>query len=207
MNIANKLTLSRIIMIPFILFFLLPLPYCETCAFSGFIVSAPGRVIAFVLFVLAAMTDLLDGMMARKQGLVSNFGKLVDPIADKLLVLAVFTAFVQLGRISTYVIVLIAAREFIVTGIRVISVEQGQVIAASWFGKIKTIFQIVTLGALMFEPIIVQWFDPSLPFLGYGQPWTIPGDVLVAVTLLLTVFSGLDYWLKNREFLSGTLRV
>ncbi|NLB28026.1 MAG: CDP-diacylglycerol--glycerol-3-phosphate 3-phosphatidyltransferase [Clostridiaceae bacterium] len=207
MNIANKLTLSRIIMIPFILFFLLPLPYCETCAFSGFIVSAPGRVIAFVLFVLAAMTDLLDGMMARKQGLVSNFGKLVDPIADKLLVLAVFTAFVQLGRISTYVIVLIAAREFIVTGIRVISVEQGQVIAASWFGKIKTIFQIVTLGALMFEPIIVQWFDPSLPFLGYGQPWTIPGDVLVAVTLLLTVFSGLDYWLKNREFLSGALRV
>jgi len=164
-------------------------------------------VIAFVLFVLAAMTDLLDGMMARKQGLVSNFGKLVDPIADKLLVLSVFTAFVQLGRISTYVIVLIAAREFIVTGIRVISIEQGQVIAASWFGKIKTIFQIVTLGALMFEPIIVQWFDPSLPFLGYGQPWTIPGDVLVAVTLLLTVFSGLDYWLKNREFLSGTLRV
>lgn len=207
MNIANKLTLSRIIMIPFILFFLLPLPYCETCAFSGFIVSAPGRVIAFVLFVLAAMTDLLDGMLARKQGLVSNFGKLVDPIADKLLVLSVFTAFVQLGRISTYVIVLIAAREFIVTGIRVISIEQGQVIAASWFGKVKTIFQIITLGALMFEPIIVQWFEPSLPFLGYGQPWTIPGDVLVTITLLLTVFSGLDYWLKNKEFLSGALRV
>ena len=206
MNIANKLTLSRIIMIPFILFFLLPLPYCETCAFSGFIVSASGRVIAFVLFVLAAMTDLLDGMLARKQGLVSNFGKLVDPIADKLLVLSVFTAFVQLGRISTFVIVLIAAREFIVTGIRVISIEQGQIIAASWFGKIKTIFQIITLGALMFEPIIVQWFDPSLPFLGYGQPWTIPGDVLVAITLLLTVFSGLDYWLKNREFLSDELR-
>ena len=207
MNIANKLTLSRIVMIPFILFFLLPLPYCETCAFSGFIVSAPGRVIAFVLFVLAAMTDLLDGMLARKQGLVSNFGKLVDPIADKLLVLSVFTAFVQLGRISTYVIVLIAAREFIVTGIRVISIEQGQVIAASWFGKVKTIFQIITLGALMFEPIIVQWFEPSLPFLGYGQPWTIPGDVLVTITLLLTVFSGLDYWLKNKEFLSGALRV
>ncbi len=207
MNIANKLTLSRIVMIPFILFFLLPLPYCETCAFSGFIVSAPGRVIAFVLFVLAAMTDLLDGMLARKQGLVSNFGKLVDPIADKLLVLSVFTAFVQLGRISTFVIVLIAAREFIVTGIRVISVEQGQVIAASWFGKVKTVFQIITLGALMFEPIIVQWFDPSLPFLGYSQPWTIPGDVMVAITLLLTLFSGLDYWLKNKEFLSGALRV
>lgn len=207
MNIANKLTLSRIVMIPFILFFLLPLPYCETCAFSAFIVSAPGRVIAFVLFIMAAMTDLFDGMLARKQGLVSNFGKLVDPIADKLLVLSVFTAFVELNRISTYVIVLIAAREFIVTGIRMVAVENGLVIAASWFGKVKTVFQIITLGALMFEPILVQWIDPSLPFLGYGAPWTIPGDILVGITMLLTLLSGLDYWLKNRTLLSDTLKV
>ncbi|MCK9176487.1 MAG: CDP-diacylglycerol--glycerol-3-phosphate 3-phosphatidyltransferase [Clostridiales bacterium] len=207
MNIANKLTLSRIVMIPFILFFLLPLPYCEACAFSGFIVSTPGRVIAFMLFILAAMTDLLDGMLARKQGIVSNFGKLVDPIADKLLVLSVFTAFVQLNRISTYVIVLIAAREFIVTGIRMVAVEHGLVIAASWFGKVKTVFQIITLCTLMFEPIIVQWIDPTQSFLGYGTPWTIPGDILVAVTLLLTVFSGLDYWLKNRALLSDALKV
>ncbi|NLB51153.1 MAG: CDP-diacylglycerol--glycerol-3-phosphate 3-phosphatidyltransferase [Clostridiaceae bacterium] len=207
MNIANKLTVSRMILIPFILFFMLPLPYCETCAFSGFIVSAPGRVIAIVLFILAAMTDLFDGMLARKQGLVSNFGKLVDPIADKLLVLSVFTAFAQLGRISTYVIVLIAAREFIVTGIRLVGVEHGLVIAASWFGKIKTVFQIITLSTLMFEPIIVQWIDPGLPFLGYGQPWTIPGDILVAVTLLITVFSGLDYWLKNKVLLASALDV
>ncbi|HHX29837.1 MAG TPA: CDP-diacylglycerol--glycerol-3-phosphate 3-phosphatidyltransferase [Clostridiaceae bacterium] len=206
MNIANKLTLSRIVMIPFILFFLLPLPYCETCAFSNFIVSAPGRVIAFVLFIIAALTDMLDGQLARKQGLVSNFGKLVDPIADKLLVLSVFTAFVQLHRLSTYVVVLIAAREFIVTGIRMVGVEQGHVIAASWFGKVKAIFQIVTLGALMFEPLIVQWIDPSQPFLGYGAPWTIPGDILVAVTILLTMFSGLDYWLKNKALLSDTLK-
>jgi len=193
-------------MIPLILFFLLPLPYCETCAFSGFIVSAPGRVIAFVIFILAAMTDLLDGMLARKQGLVSNFGKLVDPIADKLLVLSVFTAFVQLGRVSTFVIVLIAAREFIVTGIRMVGVEHGLVIAASWFGKIKTVFQIITLCTLMFEPIMVQWINPELPFIGYGQPWTIPADILIGITLLLTLFSGLDYWLKNKEMLAGTLK-
>ncbi|HZK42433.1 MAG TPA: CDP-diacylglycerol--glycerol-3-phosphate 3-phosphatidyltransferase [Clostridia bacterium] len=207
MNIANKLTLSRIVMIPFILFFLLPLPYCETCAFSAFIVSAPGRVIAFVLFIIAAMTDLFDGMLARKQGLVSNFGKLVDPIADKLLVLSVFTAFVQLNRISTYVILLIAAREFIVTGIRMVAVEHGLVIAASWFGKMKTVIQVITLGALMFEPIIVQWIDSSLPFLGYGAPWTIPVDLLVGLTLLMTLLSGLDYWLKNRALLSDALKV
>ncbi len=194
-------------MIPFILFFLLPLPYCETCAFSGFIVSAPGRVIAFVLFVLAAVTDLFDGMLARKQGLVSNFGKLVDPIADKLLVLSLFAAFVQLGRISTYVIVLIAAREFAVTGIRMVGVEHGLVIAASWFGKVKAVFQFITIGALMFEPILVQWIDPSLPFIGYSSPWTIPGDILVAVTVLLTALSGFDYWLKNKELLSNTLKI
>lgn len=194
-------------MIPFIIFFLLPLPYCEACAFSSFILSAPGRVIAFVLFILAAVTDLFDGMLARKQGLVSNFGKLIDPIADKLLVLSVFTAFVQLNRISTYVIILIAAREFIVTGIRMVAVEHGLVIAASWFGKIKTVFQIICLGTLMFEPILVQWLDPHLPFLGYGAPWTIPGDLLVGLTVLLTVLSGLDYWLKNRELLSDALKV
>ncbi len=194
-------------MIPIILFFLLPLPYCETCAISGFIVSTPGRVIAFVLFILAAMTDAFDGMLARKQGIVSNFGKLVDPIADKLLVLSVFTAFVQLNRISPYVIVLLVAREFIVTGIRMVAVEHGIVIAASWFGKIKTIFQVITLCTLMFEPILVQWLEPSLPFLGYGAPWTIPGDILVAVTILLTVFSGLDYWLKNRALLADALKV
>ncbi|NLA70995.1 MAG: CDP-diacylglycerol--glycerol-3-phosphate 3-phosphatidyltransferase [Clostridiaceae bacterium] len=207
MNIANKLTLSRIILIPFILFFMLPIPYCETCLFSQFIVSAPGRVIAFVIFILAAMTDMLDGMLARKQGLVSNLGILLDPIADKLLVLSVFVAFVQLHRISTFVIVLIAAREFIVTGIRMIAIENGIVIAASWFGKLKTVFQIITLSALLFEPIIVQWLDPTNPFLGYGSPWTIPGDILVGITLLLTVLSGLDYWLKNRELLSGALKV
>lgn len=203
MNLPNKLTLSRIILIPFILFFLLPLPYCETCTFSTLIVSVPGRVIAFVLFILAALTDLFDGMLARRQGLVSNFGKLLDPIADKLLVLSVFTAFAQLGRISSYVIVLVAAREFLVTGIRLVAIEKGRVIAASWFGKIKTIFQLITLGALMFEPMIVLWFDPSLPFLGYGRPWVYPGDILVALTLILTVLSGLDYWLKNRDLLKG----
>ncbi len=204
MNIANKLTLSRIIMIPVILFFMLPLPFGKDTAFSGFILSAPGRIIALIFFVIAALTDLLDGMFARKQGLVSNFGKLFDPIADKLLVLSVFVAFAALGRISTYVIVVIAAREFLVTGIRQIAVDRGVVIAASWFGKIKTLFQIITLIALMFEPIIVQWIDPAKPFFGYGTPWTYVCDILVAVTVLLTVFSGLDYWLKNKSLLRGS---
>ncbi len=205
MNIANKLTISRIIMIPFILFFMLPLPFGKDTAFSGFILSAPGRTIALILFIIAALTDMLDGMLARKQGLISNFGKLFDPIADKLLVLSVFMAFVALGRVSTYVIVIIAAREFIVTGIRQIAVDRGVVIAASWFGKIKTLFQIITLIVLMFEPIVVQWIDSTQPFFGYGTPWTYACDILVAVTVLLTVLSGLDYWLKNKNLFAESL--
>lgn len=199
MNLANRLTISRIILIPFIMFFMLPVPYAETSAFSGFIISPPGRVIAFVLFIVAAVTDMLDGMIARKLDTVSNFGKLIDPIADKLLVLGVFTAFVQLGRVSPYIVLIIALREFFVTGLRLLAIERGQVIAASWFGKVKTVVQIVALALLLFEPIVIQWIDRTQPFLGYGSPWTIPGDVLIAVAVLLTIFSGIDYWLKNKD--------
>ncbi len=205
MNLANKLTISRIILIPFILFFMLPLPFGKNTAFSGFILSAPGRIIALILFVIAALTDMLDGMLARKQGITSNFGKLFDPIADKLLVLSVFVAFTALGRVSTYVIVVLMAREFIVTGIRQIAADRGIVIAASWFGKIKTISQVITLIALMFEPIIVQWLDRDMPFFGYGAPWTYACDILIAVTVLLTIFSGLDYWLKNKHLLADSV--
>jgi len=137
MNMANKLTLSRILLVPFILFFLLPLPWAEDAAFSRFVLSSPGRSIAFVLFILAALTDAFDGLLARKQGIVSDLGKLLDPIADKILVISVFTAFVQLGRVSTYILTIIIARELIVTGIRQVAAIRGTVIAASWFARSK----------------------------------------------------------------------
>ena len=207
MNLANKLTISRIIMIPFILFFMLPFPSGKDTAFSGFILSAPGRIIALILFIFAALTDLFDGLLARKQGMTSNFGKLFDPIADKLLVLSVFIAFTALGRVSTYVVAVLMAREFIVTGIRQIAADRGVVIAASWFGKIKTVSQIITLIALMFEPIIVQWVDRDQPFFGYGTPWTYVCDVMIAITVLLTLLSGLDYWLKNKHLLTDSAGV
>jgi CDP-diacylglycerol--glycerol-3-phosphate 3-phosphatidyltransferase/cardiolipin synthase len=196
---ANKLTLSRILLVPFILFFLLPLPWAEDAAFSRFVLSSPGRSIAFVLFILAALTDAFDGLLARKQGIVSDLGKLLDPIADKILVISVFTAFVQLGRVSTYILTIIIARELIVTGIRQVAAIRGTVIAASWFGKIKTVIQVVTLIVLIFEPIVANWLDPSLPFLGYGAPYSLPGDIMIAVSAIITVLSGLDYGIKNKD--------
>ena len=199
MNMANKLTLSRILLVPFILFFLLPLPWAEDAAFSRFVLSSPGRSIAFVLFILAALTDAFDGLLARKQGIVSDLGKLLDPIADKILVISVFTAFVQLGRVSTYILTIIIARELIVTGIRQVAAIRGTVIAASWFGKIKTVLQVVTLIVLIFEPIVANWLDPSLPFLGYGAPYSLPGDIMIAVSAIITVLSGLDYGIKNKD--------
>ncbi|NLZ66493.1 MAG: CDP-diacylglycerol--glycerol-3-phosphate 3-phosphatidyltransferase [Clostridiaceae bacterium] len=199
MNMANKLTLSRILLVPFILFFLLPLPWAEDAAFSRFVLSSPGRSIAFVLFILAALTDAFDGLLARKQGIVSDLGKLLDPIADKILVISVFTAFVQLGRVSTYILTIIIARELIVTGIRQVAAIRGTVIAASWFGKIKTVIQVVTLIVLIFEPIVANWLDPSLPFLGYGAPYSLPGDIMIAVSAIITVLSGLDYGIKNKD--------
>lgn len=207
MNLANKLTISRIVMIPFILFFMLPDTFGKGTAFSNFVGSAPGRIIALILFIIAALTDMLDGMYARKQGAVSNFGKLFDPIADKLLVLSVFTAFVAIGRVSTFVVIILMTREFIVTGIRQVGAERGVVIAASWFGKVKTVAQILTLIALLFEPIIVQWLDRDQLFFGYGTPWTYVCDILIAVTVLLTLLSGLDYWLKNKRLLSDSVDV
>ena len=199
MNMANKLTLSRILLVPFILFFLLPLPWAEDAAFSRFVLSSPGRSIAFVLFILAALTDAFDGLLARKQGIVSDLGKLLDPIADKILVISVFTAFVQLGRVSTYILTIIIARELIVTGIRQVAAIRGTVIAASWFGKIKTVIQVVTLIVLIFEPIVANWLDPPLPFLGYGAPYSLPGDIMIAVSAIITVLSGLDYGIKNKD--------
>jgi CDP-diacylglycerol--glycerol-3-phosphate 3-phosphatidyltransferase/cardiolipin synthase len=178
---------------------LLPLPWAEDAAFSRFVLSSPGRSIAFVLFILAALTDAFDGLLARKQGIVSDLGKLLDPIADKILVISVFTAFVQLGRVSTYILTIIIARELIVTGIRQVAAIRGTVIAASWFGKIKTVIQVVTLIVLIFEPIVANWLDPSLPFLGYGAPYSLPGDIMIAVSAIITVLSGLDYGIKNKD--------
>ena len=134
MNLPNKLTILRMIMIvPFVVFMLVPIG------------GAAGKWIALALFVIASLTDLLDGKIARKYNLVTTFGKFMDPLADKLLVCSALICLVELGRIPAWIVIIIISREFIISGFRLVASDKGVVIAASWWGKFKTTFQMVMI--------------------------------------------------------------
>ena len=138
MNLPNKLTLFRVILIPFFVFFLLA-PY-----FEGY-----GNYIAVAIFIVASITDFLDGKIARKYHLVTNFGKFMDPLADKLLVSSALICLVDLNKIPAWIVIVIIAREFIISGFRLVAADNGVVIAASYWGKFKTAFQMVTVIVLI----------------------------------------------------------
>lgn len=182
MNLPNKLTLSRILATPVFLFFLVPGWFGQFIGLDQW-----GRYAAAAIFVLASITDLLDGMIARKQNSVSELGKFLDPIADKLLVTTALVAMVMTDNLSVWAVVIIISREFIVTGIRVVAAGQGIVIAAGKLGKIKTIFQIIAIVA-----ILIHDFPVSLIL-----PWLPVGDICMAIAVVLTVVSGIDYVAKN----------
>ncbi|MDE7013698.1 MAG: CDP-diacylglycerol--glycerol-3-phosphate 3-phosphatidyltransferase, partial [Kineothrix sp.] len=153
MNLPNKLTILRVVMIPFfVLFMVVPLT------------GEGDKWIALALFIMASLTDLLDGHIARKYNLITNFGKFMDPLADKLLVCSALICLVELGRIPSWMVIVIIAREFIISGFRLIASDNGVVIAASYWGKFKTTFQMVmiclmiaNLGALHLVTDIVMW--------------------------------------------------
>lgn len=198
MNLPNKLTISRIILIPFMLFFMLPIPFEMFTKWNEF-VSSYGMIVALLIFSIAAYTDHLDGAIARKNNLVTNLGKFLDPIADKLLILSAFTAFVELNRITAWVPIIILFREFAVTGIRLLGIEQGKVIPSAYLGKLKMVFQIVALIALMLENIINTFFTmPSL-----NNAIQVICNILVLVAIFFTILSGLDYTIKNKDLLKG----
>lgn len=155
MNTANKLTLTRIILIPFFLLFALP-PFRHMGeGFTGFI-SNWGKTIALVIFISASLTDLLDGYIARKQNLVTNTGKFLDPLADKLLIAAAMIALVATGELSGWVCFIILTREFAVTGIRTIAASEGYVIAANKWGKLKTFLQIIAVCMSYFPSCLIN---------------------------------------------------
>ena len=176
MNLPNKLTLFRVILIPFFVFFLLA-PY-----FEGY-----GNYIAVAIFIVASITDFLDGKIARKYNLVTNFGKFMDPLADKLLVCSALICLIQLESIPAWVVIIIIAREFIISGFRLIASDNGVVIAASYWGKFKTTFQMLTVIVLILD-------IPNKVFI-------ILGTVLIYVSLALTVISLIDYIAKNKDVL------
>lgn len=176
MNLPNKLTILRIIMIPFFVFFLL----------SG-VGGSASKWIALVIFAAASITDTLDGYIARRDNLITDFGKFMDPLADKLLVCSALICLIALDRIPAWIVIVIISREFIISGFRLIAADNGVVIAASYWGKFKTASQMVTVILLVLN---IQ-----------NTVFTVLGTVFIYISLVLTVVSLIDYIAKNKEVL------
>ncbi|MBQ6355024.1 CDP-diacylglycerol--glycerol-3-phosphate 3-phosphatidyltransferase [Candidatus Saccharibacteria bacterium] len=172
MNLPNKLTVFRVVLVaPFVALLLLNFKW-----------------IALAIFILASITDFLDGYLARSRNEITDFGKFMDPLADKLLVISALICFVEMLKIPAWFVIIIISRDFIVSGIRMLAAEQGRTIAASYFGKIKTFVQMVMIIAMLLD----------LPFDWY-QTWVIGS--LFWLTLLATIASGADYVWENRSVL------
>lgn len=175
MNLPNKLTTMRVILIPFFVFFMLA-PY-----FEGY-----GNYIAVAIFIVASLTDMLDGKIARKYNLVTNFGKFMDPLADKLLVCSALICLIELNALPAWMVIIIISREFIISGFRLIASDNGVVIAASYWGKFKTTFQMVSVVLLILD-------IPALAFVT---------TICVWIALVLTIVSLVDYIYKNHKILT-----
>ena len=169
MNLPNKLTILRVILIPFV----------PVTAYSNYI--------AVAIFIVASLTDLADGKIARKYDLVTNFGKFMDPLADKLLVCAALICLVETGQLAAWMVIVIISREFIISGFRLVAADNGVVIAASYWGKFKTTFQMLMIIVLALQ----------LP----GKVFEVLGLVLTWIALILTIVSLCDYLMKNKAVL------
>ena len=174
LNLPNMLSLSRVFLAPLVMVFL-----TLRAQFGSFLGLPFGDLLAGVVFIIAAATDTVDGYVARKHGMVTNFGKLVDPLADKILVTAALVSLVQLQRLPAWIVVVIVSREFFVTGLRMVAISEGEVIPASSLGKVKTVVQITAILLVIFD----------LPG-GLAAMW---------VAMLVTVASGTDYFLKSKN--------
>ena len=173
MNLPNKLTVLRVLLIPFFVLFTL-------------VDLVPGysRYLAVLIFIAASLTDLLDGQIARKYNLVTNFGKFMDPLADKLLVCAALICLVSERLLPAWMVIVIISREFIISGFRLVASDNGVVIAASYWGKFKTTFQMLMIIVLILD---------------LGGVFDLIGQILVWITLILTVVSLIDYLIKNKH--------
>lgn len=194
MNLPNRLTIFRVVLIvPFVLILLGSFQgwgWVESL-FGGQNIYA--EYAALAIFIVASLTDLLDGKIARKYNLVTNFGKFMDPLADKLLVCAAMIVLVEMARIPSWVVVVIISREFIISGFRLIASDNGVVIAASYWGKFKTTFQMIMICMM-----IVKDADFGMLF-GSGEWFAAATDCVMWIALALTVISLADYLWKNRD--------
>ncbi len=176
-DLPNRLTILRVIMIPFFVFFLLAQPFGETVS----------NWVALVIFVAASLTDMADGKIARKYNYITNFGKFMDPLADKLLTCCAMICLVGLGRLESWIVCIIVAREFTISGFRLIAAERGKVIAANYWGKFKTTFQMIMV-ILMVADIPIA----AIQVLTQIVKW---------IALALTVISLITYFYQNKDVL------
>lgn len=179
MNLANKLTTLRVVLIPVFLVILL----------SPFVAEPLNRYVAVGIFIVASVTDFLDGYIARSRNMVTNFGKFMDPLADKLLVCSALVSMVELGDLPAWVVVIILSREFAITGFRTLAMEANIVMAASWWGKIKTTTQMVMIIVVLLQ--IQSGVMNSIE------------TILVLLAVFFTIVSGVDYIVKNKSVLKG----
>lgn len=186
MNIPNQITISRILLIPlFLIIMLVPFNWGEITLLGATLPVT--HFVGALLFILAASTDWIDGYYARKYNLVTNLGKFLDPLADKLLVSAALIVLVELNYAASWIVIIIISREFAVTGLRLILAGTGEVVAANMLGKIKTWTQIVAISALLLHNIIFELIN--FPF----------DQFALYVALIFTIWSGVDYFVKNKE--------
>ena len=185
MNLPNRLTLARL-------------------AFTGvfvvcFAVEFPFRfTTAFAVFLLAAMTDLLDGIIARKWNLITDFGKLMDPLADKILTASAFICLIEYGAIPGWAVILVISREFLITGLRSLAATKGLVIPADNLGKHKTTWQMITITYFLLLLAIGEIDHPAW----FSTAWFLGTHVFVPITVIISVYSGLAYFFKNRELIT-----
>lgn len=181
MNLPNKLTIFRMILIvPFILLLL----YGHEIR----VLQGKWDYIALAVFIIASLTDLIDGKIARKYNLVTNFGKFMDPLADKLLVCSALIVLVEMGRIPSWIVIVIISREFIISGFRLVASDNGVVIAASYWGKWKTTFQMIMVCLMIANIPQIQ----------------LVTDICMWIALVLTIISLLDYLIKNKSVMKET---
>lgn len=197
LNLPNKLTLFRIAMIPlFVIVFYIPFLNQTVSILHHDVALA--NIIGILIFAIAAYTDRLDGQIARKNNLVTTFGKFMDPLADKLLVAAALLMAIELRLMPAFIPILIISREFMVTGIRLLAISEGKVIAASPLGKLKTVSQIVLIITVFLFDLRPDSFHQYMMFTQFDI-LNIIIDVLMTVATLLTLVSGYDYLMKNKK--------
>jgi len=186
MNLPNALTLARIGLTALLV--------------AALTLDVPGRfTAALVLFLVAALTDYLDGVIARRQNLISNFGKLMDPLADKILTASAFICFIPLKLVAAWVVIVIISREFLITGLRLLASSKNVILPAEKLGKHKTAWQMITISYYFLLLSASEW--AAAGNLAWTPPWQEIGWGLTAITVLLTVYSGLAYLAKNRRLL------